>query len=118
MYSLNPTMTEMLTQQRVSELSSQIALSRRSGRAERELAKKERLYRLHSLQKATGWALVELGLRLALPRRSAVPRRPRCLWCQCCPWSEYGPGPGYCTKRGRCRRRQSNPGQTTFRVVM
>ena len=73
MYSLNPTMTEMLTQQRVSELSSQIALSRRSGRAERELAKKERLYRLHSLQKATGWALVELGLRLALPRRSAVP---------------------------------------------
>jgi hypothetical protein len=72
-YSLNPTMTEMLTKQRVSELSSQIALSQRRGLVEGELAKGERLHRLRSVQKATGWALVELGLRLAVPRRSAVP---------------------------------------------
>jgi hypothetical protein len=72
-YSLNPTMTEMLTKQRVSELSSQIALSRRSGLAEGERAKRERLFRLRSVRKATGWALVELGLRLAVPRRRAVP---------------------------------------------
>ena len=73
MYSLNPTMTEMLTKQRVSELSSQIALSQRRGLVEGELAKGERLHRLRSVQKATGWALVELGLRLAVPRRHDVP---------------------------------------------
>jgi hypothetical protein len=72
-YSLSPTMTEMLTKQRVSELSSQIALSRQRGLVEGEPAKGERLHRLRSVQKATGWALVELGLRLAVPRRTAVP---------------------------------------------
>ena len=73
MYSLNPTMTEMLTKQRVSELSRQTVLSRPRRPAEGERAKRERLYRLRSARKATGWALVELGLRLAVPRRSAAP---------------------------------------------
>jgi hypothetical protein len=72
-YSLNPTMTEMLTKQRVSELTSQIAPSWRRGLIEGELAKRDRLYRLRSVQKAAGWALVELGLRLAVPRRSGRP---------------------------------------------
>ena len=92
MYSLNPTMTEMLTKQRVSELSSQIALSRPRGLVEGERAKRERLYRLRSVRKATGWALVELGLRLAVPRRSAVPGCPRCPWCQCWPGRNTVPG--------------------------
>ena len=119
MYSLSPTMTEMLTKQRVSELSSQTALSRPRGPAEGERAKRERLYRLRSVRKATGWALVDLGLRLAVPRRSAVPRRRRCPWCQ-----RVSVGrntvPGRVTVRSgaAARRRQSKPGQATFRVVM
>jgi hypothetical protein len=72
-YSLNPTMTEMLAKQRLSELSGQMAPSWRRRLAEGERRKRERLYRLRSVQKATGWALVEIGLRLAVPRRHVVP---------------------------------------------
>jgi hypothetical protein len=66
MYSLNPALTEMLANERQADLRRQTAGPRRpsppSGR-------------VRSLRKATGWALVELGLRLAVPRRSREGRR-------------------------------------------
>ena len=73
MYSLNPTMTEMLTKQRVSELSSQMSVSRRRLPAGQELPETATLPRLRSVRKAAGWALVEIGLRLAVPRRGTAP---------------------------------------------
>ena len=64
MYSFNPAMAEMLTNERVAELKGQgMACARHP----------HQLHRLRSLRHRTGWALVEIGLRLALPRRSAVP---------------------------------------------
>jgi hypothetical protein len=64
-YSLNPAVTEMLTTDRLAEIHRQAAQCRRprpaSGRA-------------GSLRRATGWALVEVGLRLAVPRRTIVGR--------------------------------------------
>lgn len=62
MYSLNPWMTENLTNDRVAELNRHAAQSkrRRSSGARRP-----------SIRHATGWALVELGLRIAVRRRGA-----------------------------------------------
>ena len=67
MYSLNPALTEMLAKQRAAELSRQ---SRHSDRPRPTTG------RLGSFKKATGWALVEIGLRLAVPRRGPIRHRP------------------------------------------
>ena len=66
MYSLNPTMTEMLTNQRVDEIGRHAAQCRRARLSRESVSSRERL---GSARKATGWALVEIGLRLAVPRR-------------------------------------------------
>jgi hypothetical protein len=73
-YSLIPTMSEILTNQRVDEIRREAARSRaaqcRPGRmSEGNVARQGRL---GSARKATGWALVEIGLRLAVPRRNRV----------------------------------------------
>ncbi len=60
MYSLNPALTEMLANQRAAELSRQAAHPLRPGPGSR---------RSGSFRTATGWALIEIGLRLAVPRR-------------------------------------------------
>jgi hypothetical protein len=65
-YSLNPTMTEMLTNQRVDEIGRQAAQCRLARLSRGRAPSRERL---GSARKATGWALVEIGLRLAVPRR-------------------------------------------------
>lgn len=67
MYSLNPTMTEMLANQRVDEMSRRVAQCRRARLSRGSASSRGRL---HSVRKAAGWALVEIGLRLAVPRRS------------------------------------------------
>jgi hypothetical protein len=66
-YSLNPALTEMVAKQRAAELSRQ---SRHSDRPRPTMG------RLGSFKKATGWALVEIGLRLALPRPGLIRPRP------------------------------------------
>ena len=66
MYSLNPTMTEMLTNQRVDEMGRRAAQCRRARLSRGSASSKGRL---GAARKATGWALVEIGLRLAVPRR-------------------------------------------------
>lgn len=60
MYSFNPGLSEMLAKERMADLRSQGAGSRQSSPS---------FGRLRSLRKATGWALVEVGLHLAVPRR-------------------------------------------------
>jgi hypothetical protein len=59
-YSLNPALTEMLATERAAELSRQAAHPLRPGAASRRSA---------SFRTATGWALVEIGLRLVVSRR-------------------------------------------------
>jgi hypothetical protein len=66
MYSLNPGLTEALANERIADLRRHGAGSRQSTPS---------FGRLRTLKKATGWALVEVGLRLALPRRSLDGRR-------------------------------------------
>jgi hypothetical protein len=66
MYSLNPGLSEMLANGRIADLNRDgagLRLSRPS------------FGRLRSVRNATGWALVEVGLRLAVPRRSHDGRR-------------------------------------------
>jgi hypothetical protein len=65
-YSLNPGLTEMLTKERLAELS------RRGGHGQRA---RSGFRTLRSFRNAAGWALVEIGLRLAVPRRGTAPRR-------------------------------------------
>ena len=66
MYSLNPAVTEMLTTDRLAEIQRQATQCRRPRRASG---------RTRSLRRAMGWALVEMGLRLAVPHRTVVARR-------------------------------------------
>ena len=88
MYSLHPTMMEMLANQRADELSRQAAPPRRrqsrletrtqwetvaDGANASSRGYPSNLGRLTSVRKAAGWALVEIGLRLAVPRRRLVP---------------------------------------------
>ena len=88
MYSLHPTMMEMLAKQRAGELSPQAAQSRRcqsrwetesqretmaSGANASNRGNPSNSGKLTSVRKAAGWALVEIGLRLAVPRRRLVP---------------------------------------------
>jgi hypothetical protein len=86
-YSLHPTMSETLTNQRVDELNRQAA-RRRGRRSQWDTAagagttssrgiQSSRGNPLHrgrpgSVRKAAGWALVDIGLRLAVPRRRLV----------------------------------------------
>jgi hypothetical protein len=65
MYSLNPAMTEMLTDERIADLRRPKGLRQ----------SRPSFGSLRSLKKATGWALVEMGLRLAVPRRTLRGRR-------------------------------------------
>jgi hypothetical protein len=74
-YSLNPTVTEMLTKQRVDDISRHTARCRRHQPSGAGLASGGELPRARkprSVRRATGWALVEIGLRLAVPRRTLV----------------------------------------------
>jgi hypothetical protein len=64
-YSLNPGLTEMLAKERSADLSRQAALVHRS---------ENRSGKRRSLKKAAGWALVDIGLHLAVPRHGAGPR--------------------------------------------
>ncbi len=66
MYSLNPAVTEMLTRNRQIEMQRQAAQRRQP----RPVPGGRRSFR-----KAAGWALVEIGLRLAVPRRIELPHR-------------------------------------------
>jgi hypothetical protein len=99
-YSLHPTMMEMLAKQRAGELSLQAAQPRRcqsrgetepqwetksewetksqweivaSGTKTSNRGSPSNPGKLTSVRKAAGWALVEIGLRLAVPRRRLVP---------------------------------------------
>ncbi len=63
MYSLNPAVTEMLTRNRQIEMHRQAAQRRQP----RPVPGGGRSFR-----KAAGWALVEIGLRLAVPHRTVV----------------------------------------------
>jgi hypothetical protein len=87
-YSLHPTMMEMLAKQRAGELSPQAAQPRRfQSRWETESqweivargantsnrGNPSNPGKLTSVRKAAGWALVEIGLRLAVPRRRLMP---------------------------------------------
>jgi hypothetical protein len=65
-YSLNPAVTEMLTTDRLVEIQRQTAQRRQARPVPRGRP---------SFRKAAGWALVEIGLRLAVPRRTVVPGR-------------------------------------------
>jgi hypothetical protein len=65
MYSINPGLTAALTDDRLAELKRSAARCRAGqGRPARR-----------SMKRATGWFLVTLGLRLALPRRCEPARR-------------------------------------------
>ncbi len=66
MYSLNPGLSEMLANERIGDL-------RRDGAGLRP--SRPGFGRLRTLRNATGWALVEVGLRLAVPRRVRDDRR-------------------------------------------
>jgi hypothetical protein len=63
-YSLNPALIEMLAKERAAELARRPVQSLRPGPASR---------RSGSLRTAAGWAMVEIGLRLAVPRRGTGP---------------------------------------------
>jgi hypothetical protein len=74
-YSLNPALTEMLTTDRQAEIQRQ-ATQRQATRRQAMQRRRPRPSsgRVRSLRKATGWALVEIGLRLAVPRRTSIAR--------------------------------------------
>jgi hypothetical protein len=61
MYSLNPGLTEMLANERIADLGRDRAAIRPS---------RPSFDRLRWLKNAAGWALVEVGLRLVVSRRS------------------------------------------------
>jgi hypothetical protein len=62
-YSLNPALTEMLANERAADLNREAASSLRVGPKSR---------RPSSVRTAAGWAMVEIGLRLAVPGRRIV----------------------------------------------
>jgi hypothetical protein len=67
-YSLNPALTEMLAKERVADLNRCSGEQRRLVRLNSG--------RLGSVKRAAGWALVEVGLRLAVPRHGVPSGRP------------------------------------------
>ncbi len=82
MYSLHPTMIEVLANQRADELNRHAAQLRRcqskweTGASCANASSRgtpSNLGPLTSVRKAAGWALVEIGLRLAVPRRGLAP---------------------------------------------
>jgi hypothetical protein len=61
MYSLSPGLTAMLANERIADLGRERAAFR---------LPRPSFDRLRWLRNATGWALVEVGLRLVISRRS------------------------------------------------
>jgi hypothetical protein len=86
-YSLHPTMSRSLASQRIDELNGQARNRRRRQSQWETQSRRETVAatattssrrnllagaRPRSVRKAAGWALVDIGLRLAVPRRGLV----------------------------------------------
>jgi hypothetical protein len=73
MYSINPGLLAALTEDRAAELRRCAGSARDRQEPARRPAGDGAELRRSALRRAAGWALVSLGLRLVLPRRSVLP---------------------------------------------